>query len=73
MTHRNPAQKEKSVGIYRWAKYTAEAYSDPEQFSSPQEFLAAISECLEEVCLLHGKEPPDLSTVEFKGPRRLSA
>lgn len=53
----NPAE------IQRWAKYAAEAYTDPAQFATPEEYLQAITEVLDEVAILAGKQPPKLEGV----------
>lgn len=54
-----------SPSIIRHARYVTEAYTDPGQFSSPQEYLRAISEGLDELAELHGKTPPDLREVKW--------
>lgn len=48
----------KPAEIQRWVRYTAECYSDPHQFATPQDYLAALSECLDELCALAGVQPP---------------
>lgn len=51
------------VALQRWVKYAAEAYTDPSQFKTPEEYLQALTEVLDEVAALAGKEPPNLEGV----------
>ena len=61
---RRPAEP-KGPQVQRYARYLVSAYCDPSGFSSPQEYLAALTEGLDELTFLHGQEPPDLSEVKW--------
>lgn len=46
--------------LMRWAKYTVETYSSPDQFKSPQEFAEALTEVLDELTVAFGAQPPKI-------------
>ena len=46
------------VEAQRWIRYTAEAYANPGQFATPQDYLVALTECLDELCYLADRKPP---------------
>lgn len=43
--------------ITRQANFAVEVFSDPTQFETPRDFLAAISEVLTNLCEIKGVEP----------------
>ena len=45
------------VELQRFARYAAELWSNPGQFSGPREFLAALTEVLDEITAVAGREP----------------
>jgi hypothetical protein len=49
--------------IYRYARYAAETWTTPSQFASPQEFLEALTEVLDELAESCGMEPKPLEGV----------
>lgn len=51
------------VELQRWTRYIAECYCDPTQFATPADYLAALTECLDEFCRLHKLEPPRIEGV----------
>lgn len=57
----------KAGPVMRWANYLVETFSNPQQFASAEDYLAALDECLVELCTIKGTEPPDLSSVTFRG------
>lgn len=52
-----------AVEIQRWARYAVEAYTEPTQFDTPQDFLAAVTEVLDNLAEAFGKEPPKIEGV----------
>ena len=46
--------------LQRQAHFAAEVYANPAQFDTPHEFLAALSEVLENLCQIKGVEPMPL-------------
>ena len=51
------------MDLQRYARYAAECWSNPGQFKTPQEFLAALTEVLNELANAAGKPVPDLERV----------
>lgn len=43
--------------LNREASFAVEVYANPTEFKTPQEYLAAISEVLENLCQIKGVEP----------------
>lgn len=43
--------------LQRYARYAAELWSDPGQFKGPREFLAALTEVMDELTTVAGKQP----------------
>lgn len=62
MNKRN-AQREQAVEKNRWVRYTVEAYTQPDQFKSPAEYLAALTECLDNLSRAAGQTPPERHDV----------
>lgn len=49
--------------LQRWAKYTVETWTTPEQFKTPEEFAQALTEVLDEMALAYGQQPPVIEGV----------
>lgn len=47
----------------RWIRYLIETYTTPQQFQTPTEYLAALTEVLDELVSARGAEPPVLEGV----------
>lgn len=49
--------------MMRRSRYVVECYSLPEQFETKEEFLKALTEALDELCVAHGREVPQIEGV----------
>ena len=48
------------TALTRQANFAVEVYANPTEFKTPQEYLAAITEVLENLCEIKGVEPMPL-------------
>lgn len=63
MTHQSEVNRRQAVERNRWVRYTVEAYTQPQQFKTPAEYLAALTECLDNLAQAAGQEPPERHDV----------
>lgn len=56
---RNPLKGKVAYEQQRAARFAAECYSDPEQFPSPDAYLVALTEVLDNLCETIGYPKPE--------------